>query len=65
MDADLEPKPRPKISVGDDLSEASVDELMERIAALEAEIVRCQEAMSSKDAARAAAEAVFGAPKTG
>ncbi len=63
MDLDLEPKPKPTISVGDDLSDASVDELAERIAALKDEIVRCQEAMTSKDAARLAADAVFGSPK--
>ena len=63
MDLDLEPKPKPKITVGDDLSDASVGELAERIDALKEEIVRCQEAMTAKDAARLAADAVFGAPK--
>ncbi|MFK7792222.1 MAG: DUF1192 domain-containing protein [Devosiaceae bacterium] len=64
MDMDLEPKPKPKITVGDDLSDASVGELAERIDALREEIARCEVAMKGKDAARLAADAVFGAPKT-
>ena len=63
MDVDLEPKPKPTVTVGDDLSEASVAELAERIEALRGEISRCEEAMQAKDAARLAADAVFGAPK--
>ena len=64
MDIDLEPKPKPTISVGDDLSDASVHELEERIEALHEEIVRCEAAMKAKDAARSAADAVFGKPPT-
>ena len=60
MDVDLEPKPKPTIVVGDDLSEASIDELAERIAALKDEIKRCEEAIAAKTAARSAADAVFG-----
>ena len=62
MDMDLEPKPKPTISVGDDLSDASVGELAERIEALKEEIARCEQAMKTKDAARSAADAVFGKP---
>lgn len=62
MDLDLEPKPKPVISVGEDLSDASVGELAERIDALRGEITRCEEAMQAKDAARLAADAVFGKP---
>ena len=62
MDLDLEPKAKPTISVGDDLSEASVDELAARIEALKGEITRCEKAMHDKDAARLAADAVFGKP---
>ena len=62
MDIDLEPKPKPTITVGQDLSEASVGELAERIDALEGEIARCQAAIKAKDAARQAADAVFGKP---
>jgi uncharacterized small protein (DUF1192 family) len=50
--------------VGDDLSDASVGELAERIEALRAEITRCEEAMKAKDAARLAADSVFGSPKS-
>lgn len=64
MELDLEPKPKPTITVGEDLSDASVGELAERIEALRGEIARCEEAMTSKDAARLAADAVFGAPKS-
>ena len=63
MDVDLEPKPKPTITVGEDLSDASVGELAERIEALREEIARCEEAIKTKDAARSAADAVFGAPK--
>jgi uncharacterized small protein (DUF1192 family) len=38
MDSDLEPKPKPTITVGDDLSDVSVGELAERIEALRDEI---------------------------
>lgn len=62
MDFDLEPKPKPVISVGEDLSDASIGELVERIEALREEIVRCEDAMKAKDAARLAADAVFGKP---
>lgn len=62
MDLDLEPKPKPVISVGEDLSDASIGELTERIEALRGEITRCEEAMRAKDAARLAADAVFGNP---
>ncbi|MEM1285293.1 MAG: DUF1192 domain-containing protein [Pseudomonadota bacterium] len=62
MDLDLEPRPKPVITVGEDLSDASVDELAERIEALRGEIARCEEAMKAKDAARSAADAVFGKP---
>ena len=62
MDLDLEPKPKPVITVGEDLSDVSVGELAERIEALRAEITRCEDAMKAKDAARLAADAVFGKP---
>lgn len=62
MDLDLEPKPKPVIRVGEDLADASIGELAERIEALRGEISRCEEAMKAKDAARSAADAVFGKP---
>lgn len=62
MDVDLEPKPKPTITVGEDLSDASIGELTERIEALREEIARCEAAMKDKDAARLAADSVFGAP---
>ena len=60
MDIDLEPKPKPVITVGEDLSDISVAELEERIAALRAEIARTEEAIGAKTATRAAADALFG-----
>ncbi|MBV6657564.1 MAG: DUF1192 domain-containing protein [Devosiaceae bacterium] len=62
MDMELEPRPKPTVTVGEDLSDASIDELHERIAALREEISRCEAAIVSKDAARLAADAVFGKP---
>jgi uncharacterized small protein (DUF1192 family) len=63
MELDLEPKPKPSIVVGSDLSDASLGELAERIEALRAEISRCEAAILAKGAARDAADAVFGKPK--
>jgi uncharacterized small protein (DUF1192 family) len=46
------------------LEEFSVHELEERISALEAEIGRCRALISSKQASKSAADAVFGTKST-
>jgi len=60
MDAD---EPRAKraemITPGEDISSLSVDELEERIALYEAEILRLKLAIETKGASRAAADSVF------
>jgi uncharacterized small protein (DUF1192 family) len=57
---DNEPRPPPRIIVGEKLTEMSIVELQERIDALRSEIERTETALSSKHAGRAAADAVFG-----
>ncbi|MGO3928268.1 DUF1192 domain-containing protein [Rhodopseudomonas pseudopalustris] len=54
-------KPRKKISheIGQDLSLLSVEELAERVALLEEEILRMQTAMTMKRATREAADRFF------
>ena len=52
-------KPKLEIVMGQDISALSVIELEERIAALEAEIVRTREALKSRDATKQAAESIF------
>jgi uncharacterized small protein (DUF1192 family) len=57
---DEEPrKPARNHEIGQDLSLLSVEELKERIDMLKAEIARLEEELSSKDATRAAADALF------
>lgn len=48
------------ITVGEDLSAISVDELAERITLLETEIERIKQDIEAKKGARSAADAVFG-----
>jgi uncharacterized small protein (DUF1192 family) len=54
-------RPRKKITheIGQDLSLLSVEELKERIALLDAEIVRLQDAMTKKRASKDAANSFF------
>jgi uncharacterized small protein (DUF1192 family) len=55
-------EPRPVATghqIGQDLSMLSVDELNERVAALEREIARLKEAKASKEISREAASAFF------
>lgn len=52
-------KPAPEIVIGQDISTLSVAELENRIAELEAEIVRSKEALKARAATKNAAEAVF------
>jgi uncharacterized small protein (DUF1192 family) len=61
MASDDEDRPRKKITheIGQDLALLSVGELSERIALLQAEIERLQEASKSKEASRSAADKFF------
>ncbi len=61
MASEDDDRPRKKISheMGQDLSLLSVEELGERIALLESEIVRLKEAQAKKLASREAANSVF------
>ncbi|HEY0107252.1 MAG TPA: DUF1192 domain-containing protein [Rhizomicrobium sp.] len=52
-------KKQPDIALGEDLSALSAHELQLRIAAFEAEIARCREAMAQRSATKSAADAVF------
>ena len=52
-------KPAADIVLGQDLSTLSEHELDARIAALEAEIARCREAIGARQATKAAAGAFF------
>ena len=60
---DLEPRPQRGAAIAglgrEDLDLYSVDELGERIAALEAEIARSKAAISGKAAKKSAADALF------
>lgn len=49
----------PEFALGQDLSAMSEHELAARIAAMEAEIARCREAMTARQATRNAAAAFF------
>ena len=52
-------KPKVEIVLGEDLSPLSAHELEKRIAALEAEIARCREAIRAREATKNAADAFF------
>ncbi|CAN7252743.1 DUF1192 domain-containing protein [Bosea sp. LjRoot237] len=56
---DDRPAPKRAHEIGQDLSQLAVAELDERIALLEAEIARLQEAREKKAASRSAADAFF------
>ena len=53
------PKKKPVHEIGQDLSLLSVEELAERIAALEAEIARLEASMAAKQASRTSADQFF------
>jgi len=57
-DEPMRPKARTH-ELGQDLSTLSIEELDERVAALEAEIARLKEARAGKEASRDAASAFF------
>jgi uncharacterized small protein (DUF1192 family) len=56
---DLKPKPKPGITLGEDLKALSVAELDARILELQREIERVQAELATKKAHEAAAAAVF------
>lgn len=57
---ELLPRKKPSgIVLGEDISAKSEHELVERIAALEAEIKRCREAIAARQSTREAADSVF------
>jgi len=59
MEEDEVRKKKPVHELGQDLTLLSVEELGERIAALESEIARLETAMAAKKASRAAADQFF------
>ncbi len=59
MDEDDRPKKKITHEIGQDLALLSIEELTERIAFLREEIARLEEALSKKQASRAAADQVF------
>jgi uncharacterized small protein (DUF1192 family) len=57
---DLNPRKKPEtIALDQDISRLSEFELNARIAALEAEIVRCREAIAARRSTRSSADALF------
>ncbi len=59
MEPDDLPRPKPKLTVGEPLDVISIQELQERIAAFEEEIVRIRNEISKKQSSKAAADAFF------
>ena len=59
LDELLPKKKKPEIVLGEDISAMSEHELVARIAALEEEIVRCRDAITSRKSTRAAADSFF------
>lgn len=60
FDEDAPLKKRSNVIIpGEDLSEFSIADLQERRAAIEAEIIRIDEMIASKQSGRAAAESIF------
>jgi uncharacterized small protein (DUF1192 family) len=59
LDELLPRKKQPEIALGEDLSAKSEHELVERIAALEAEIGRCRDAIVARQSTRASADSIF------
>jgi uncharacterized small protein (DUF1192 family) len=53
------PKRKAGITIGEDLGRLSIDELRDRIATLQAEIGRVDEALRQKQSSQGAAEAFF------
>ncbi len=55
----LPKKKKPEFVLGEDLSEMSEHELVARIAALDAEILRSREAIASRQSSKTAADSFF------
>lgn len=59
MDPDDLPKPKPAVTVGDNLDLMSIADLEQRIEILESEIARIRQAIAQKRASKSAADAFF------
>ena len=59
MDLDEPRKKPPAIVLGEDISTLSAHELEKRIAALDAEVARCKDAIAARHATKSAAESFF------
>jgi uncharacterized small protein (DUF1192 family) len=59
MDLENEPRPKPKMVIGENLDEISVAELEQRITTLDSEILRIRAEIAKKQAGKAAAAAFF------
>jgi uncharacterized small protein (DUF1192 family) len=59
MDLENEPRPKPKMVIGENLDEISVSELEQSIQSLESEIVRIRAEIAKKREGKAAAAAFF------
>jgi uncharacterized small protein (DUF1192 family) len=59
FDDETQPRKKRQHEIGQDLSPLSLDDIDDRIAQLEAEILRLREAQAKKRATQAAADALF------
>jgi uncharacterized small protein (DUF1192 family) len=59
MDIDDRPKPKPVLTIGENLDTISVAELQERVLRLEEEIARVKTEIQRKTASKAAADSFF------
>jgi uncharacterized small protein (DUF1192 family) len=59
VDPDDLPKPKPTVTVGDNLDLMSIADLEQRIETLESEIARVRQAIAQKRASKSAADAFF------
>ena len=59
QDDDLPPRKKTVHELGQDLSQLSIEEIAERIAALKEEIARLEAALARKQASRASADRFF------
>ncbi len=59
MDLENEPRPKPKMVIGENLESISVAELEQRIIDLDSEIARLRAEIAKKQAGKAAAAAFF------
>jgi uncharacterized small protein (DUF1192 family) len=59
MDLENEPRPKPKMVIGENLDEISIAELEQRITTLDSEILRIRAEIAKKRAGKAAADAFF------